>query len=76
MSERRSDQHAPSGSVPARGNHWENVYAAASATELSWFEGEPATSLRLIEEIVSEPSAAVVDIGAGTSSLVDRLLED
>ena len=56
------------------GDHWENIYETASSTELSWYEREPATSLRLIEEISSDPSAAFIDIGAGTSSLVDRLL--
>jgi 2-polyprenyl-3-methyl-5-hydroxy-6-metoxy-1,4-benzoquinol methylase len=74
MNEPRFDQDAQSGSVPARGDHWETVYTTASSTELSWYERQPATSLRLIEEIASEPSAAVIDIGAGTSSLIDRLL--
>ena len=44
-------------------------------TELSWYEREPATSLRLIESVASGPLAAVVDIGSGTSTLVDRLLD-
>jgi len=57
-----------------RASHWESIYATAASTELSWYEREPATSVRLIEEIASEPSAAVIDIGAGTSLLVDRLV--
>jgi len=60
--------------VPERGDHWERIYAAVPSTQVSWYEREPAPSLRLIEEITSEPPAAVIDIGAGASSLVDRLL--
>ena len=54
--------------------HWESIYATAPLTQVSWYEREPATSLRLVEEFTSGPSSAVIDIGAGTSSLVDRLL--
>ncbi len=74
MNEPRFDQDAQSGFAPARGDHWEIVYTTAASMDLSWYEREPVTSLRLIKEITSEPSAAVIDIGAGTSSLVDRLL--
>jgi 2-polyprenyl-3-methyl-5-hydroxy-6-metoxy-1,4-benzoquinol methylase len=57
-----------------RSNHWESVYNATASTGLSWFEREPATSLRIIETLASGPHAAVIDVGAGTSSLVDHLL--
>jgi SAM-dependent methyltransferase len=60
--------------MPERSNHWESVYNATPSTGLSWFEREPATSLRLIETLAAGPHAAVIDIGAGTSSLVDHLL--
>jgi len=60
--------------VSERGEHWESIYATAPSTQVSWYQREPATSLRLVEEIASGPSAAVIDIGAGTSMLVDRLL--
>jgi 2-polyprenyl-3-methyl-5-hydroxy-6-metoxy-1,4-benzoquinol methylase len=55
------------------GDHWERIYATRSSTEVSWYEREPATSLRLIETLAPEPDAAVIDIGAGASLLVDRL---
>ena len=63
-----------SGRVIERGEHWESIYSASPFSQVSWYEREPATSLRLIEEIAAGPSAAVIDIGAGASSLVDRLL--
>jgi 2-polyprenyl-3-methyl-5-hydroxy-6-metoxy-1,4-benzoquinol methylase len=60
--------------VAERGEHWESIYATAPSTQVSWYEREPATSLRLVEEVASGLDAAVIDIGAGASLLVDRLL--
>ena len=59
--------------MPWSGDHWERIYATRSSTEVSWYEREPATSLRLIETLAPEADAAVIDIGAGASLLVDRL---
>ena len=56
--------------------YWDAIYAARPATALSWYESEPAVSLRLIETARTNPSDAVVDIGGGASTLVDRLLDD
>jgi SAM-dependent methyltransferase len=57
------------------GDHWEQIYAARPSTEVSWYEPEPATSLRLIEALAPRPESAVIDIGGGASFLVDRLVE-
>lgn len=63
-----------SGRVPEHSNHWEDIYATRPSTALSWYQDEPETSLRLIEQIACGQPATVVDIGAGTSQLVDRLV--
>src|SRR5438105_6018642 len=55
-------------------DNWERIYTVTPPTELSWHEREPATSVQLIESAASGPSSSVIDVGAGTSSLVDRLL--
>jgi SAM-dependent methyltransferase len=60
--------------VPDRGDHWARVYASRPTNELSWYEHEPATSLRMIDAIATGAAAAIIDIGAGASSLVDHLL--
>jgi ubiquinone/menaquinone biosynthesis C-methylase UbiE len=60
--------------MPAGGDHWEDIYASTAATDSSWYEPEPAASLRLIEQIGPTPSQAVIDVGAGESLLVDGLL--
>lgn len=42
---------------------------------MSWFQAEPTPSLDLIRQIDLPPDPSIVDIGGGTSVLVDRLLE-
>jgi len=53
--------------------HWEKVYSSKSDTELSWMQADPATSLALVDEAC--PTGKVIDVGAGTSLLADRLLD-
>ncbi len=55
------------------GAHWDDVYATKGADELSWTQPEPRTSLRLLTSAVPPP-ASVIDVGAGSSTLVDALL--
>ncbi|MGH9096410.1 MAG: class I SAM-dependent methyltransferase [Acidimicrobiales bacterium] len=54
--------------------HWDAVYAAKATNEVSWFEIEPITSLRLLKQWASS-SDSVVDVGAGVSTLVDSLVD-
>ncbi|MFC5177179.1 class I SAM-dependent methyltransferase [Nocardioides taihuensis] len=51
--------------------HWEDVYSSKGVDEVSWFQRDPEVSLRL----VAGAPGSVVDVGAGASVLVDRLLE-
>ncbi|MGJ4930343.1 class I SAM-dependent methyltransferase [Bradyrhizobium sp. HKCCYLS2038] len=57
-----------------RAAHWQTVYATKAETEVSWYQNEPATSLRLIRESGAGPSSRIIDIGGGASRLVDALL--
>jgi SAM-dependent methyltransferase len=54
--------------------HWDNVYRTRDESSLSWHEAVPSASLAAIEAHASI-DAAIVDVGAGTSHLVDSLLE-
>lgn len=54
--------------------HWEQVYATKAETEVSWYQPHAATSLRLIQAAAPDRGAAIIDIGAGASTLVDDLL--
>lgn len=56
-------------------NRWEGVYQAKEEAETSWFEDRPQVSLDLIAATGIGTDAAIVDVGAGASRLVDCLLE-
>jgi len=51
--------------------HWDDVYRTRNLESVSWFQPDPVVSLRLVESM----PGSVIDVGAGTSTLVDRLLE-
>jgi SAM-dependent methyltransferase len=54
--------------------HWENVYRTKDFDAVSWYAPHLAESLRLIKQLAPDKTAAIVDIGAGESTLVDDLL--
>lgn len=57
--------------------HWEGIYSAKKATEVSWYQVHPKLSLDLIRQAANRNvSAAIIDIGGGASTLVDHLLDD
>jgi 2-polyprenyl-3-methyl-5-hydroxy-6-metoxy-1,4-benzoquinol methylase len=55
--------------------HWNAVYDAKSDGDLSWFQPEPALSMQLISSLAADRDASIIDVGGGTSVLVDRLLD-
>ena len=55
--------------------HWERVYAATNADEVSWYQAQPELSLSLVEATAIDRDAAVIDVGGGTSTLVEYLLD-
>jgi 2-polyprenyl-3-methyl-5-hydroxy-6-metoxy-1,4-benzoquinol methylase len=59
----------------SRKQHWEHIYRTRDAAQLSWFEPQPALSLRFIEAAALAAGARILDVGGGTSTLVDALLE-
>lgn len=56
-------------------DHWDQVYQARQADEVSWYQSHPATSLRFIEASAVRPGDPIIDIGGGASRLVGCLLE-
>ncbi|MGQ0532268.1 MAG: class I SAM-dependent methyltransferase [Caulobacteraceae bacterium] len=56
--------------------HWDGVYAAKRASEVSWFQSKPELSLRLVRRTGVSRTARVIDVGAGASMLVDFLVAD
>jgi len=55
--------------------HWERVYSTKGEAEVSWYQDEPRLSLELIRAVVPATGGRIIDVGGGTSVLVDRLLK-
>ena len=55
-------------------DHWENVYRSKNFNAVSWYAPHLGESLRLIEQLCPDKTAAIVDVGGGESTLVDDLL--
>jgi hypothetical protein len=56
------------------GGHWDRLYHR-QPTQLSWYQAEPAMSLALLEALGVGRDQPTVDVGGGSSLLVDRLLD-
>lgn len=56
-------------------DHWETVYSQKVEADLSWHQEHPSISLDLMEMAGLTPDTSVIDIGAGRSRVVDRLLD-
>jgi SAM-dependent methyltransferase len=55
--------------------HWETVYSTEGETGVSWYQTEPRLSLELIRSVAPARGGRIIDVGAGASALVDRLLD-
>lgn len=55
-------------------SHWEQVYHENGPEQLSWFQPEARLSRELIQRNAPDRNAAILDVGAGASTLVDGLL--
>ena len=58
-----------------RKRHWSDVYSKRAPDRASWHQLRPALSLELIDRASVDPKAGAIDVGGGTSTLVDELLE-
>jgi len=55
-------------------DHWEEVYLNKPSTEVSWYQSHLKKSFELIVSVSSKDSK-IIDVGGGSSTLVDDLLE-
>ena len=55
-------------------HHWENVYSKSTVESLGWHEDNPEPSLRLIHMCKLDRKAAILNVGAGATKLVDELV--
>ena len=55
--------------------HWHRFYGKKMSEQVSWYQEHPTDSLDLIRATGLGKQARVLDVGGGTSKLVDCLLE-
>ena len=58
------------------GTHWDGVHERVGDHGGSWYQREPRVALELIHGLGMAKTTPVVDIGGGSSKLVDALLRD
>jgi ubiquinone/menaquinone biosynthesis C-methylase UbiE len=58
-----------------RKEHWDRVFGRKQATEVTWYQPQLQTSLALLERAGAGPGSRIIDVGCGTSTLVDDLLQ-
>jgi len=56
-------------------NHWESVYQQKAADTVSWYRPHLERSLDFIGRAQLVPDDPLIDVGGGTSTLVDDLLD-
>ncbi|MFC2110114.1 methyltransferase domain-containing protein [Bacteroidota bacterium] len=56
--------------------HWNNAYTKTSTTKLGWYEENPEPSLRLIKQLNLDKSNSILNVGAGTSTLIGELCNE
>ncbi len=54
--------------------HWEALYRTKGPDQMSWFEPEATLSLALVQRVAPTRDEAIIDVGAGSATLVDGLL--
>ena len=55
--------------------HWDQVYERRAPDQVSWYRPHLERSLALVEQARLPADAAIIDVGGGTSTLVDDLLD-
>lgn len=53
---------------------WETAYSAKTSDERSWTQDVPVESLRFVDAMSLDRSMPVIDVGGGSSLMVDELL--
>src|SRR5579863_6072068 len=56
------------------GRRWDDVFETKADDEVSWYQADPAISLRLLTKWALR-TGSMIDVGAGTSTLIDGLLD-
>lgn len=55
-------------------DHWDRVYTKSAPSRMSWYQRRPECSLSLVAACRPTPTTRILDVGGGTSTLVDELV--
>lgn len=75
--ENRMGMSTKSGPAPEHPEqaHWNQVHATKAIDDVSWWQPESDLWIDLIEAAAADHHARIIDVGAGSSVLVDALLD-
>ncbi len=54
--------------------HWDEIYEALDADELTWYEEIPEPSIKLLSKCHIKKDESILDVGAGASTFIDHLV--
>jgi len=55
--------------------HWDAIYGRGKPADVSWYRPHLERSIAFIEQAGLDKDASIIDVGGGTSTLVDDLLD-
>jgi 2-polyprenyl-3-methyl-5-hydroxy-6-metoxy-1,4-benzoquinol methylase len=55
--------------------HWNNAYLNSPEEKLGWFETDLTPTLKLVSKTNLEKSARILNVGAGSTTLIDELIK-
>ena len=55
--------------------HWDKAYARVDESKLGWYEDDVSATMRLIKKAGIGPGSRLLTVGAGSTTLIDTLLE-
>lgn len=56
-------------------SHWNEKYQSTQDEDLGWYEDSPETTIKLVEKCDLSKEAKILNVGAGTTTLIDVLLD-
>jgi len=56
-------------------DHWNKIYSNTPSESLGWYEENPESSLQLINKCQLNEDSSILNLGTGTSTLIDELLK-
>ena len=57
-------------------DYWNTIYTVVDYEKNGWYEKTPQKTLALIEQLNLAKDAHIINIGAGTTTLIDKLLDE